>query len=176
MAPEAAPPPAISILPFLTFRGSAEHPLLRPAFAAIMALVNQQTGQRQGNPNYVLYKLAGKSGSTCTSAANPANTCIFYDIPAGSNNSVACAGGSFGCSNQSNAGNQFGILEINGTPSFNTTANYDLATGLGSVNVTNLVKNWASVLRHSSHLHHLSTRHRRTSNEQRPWKRRRRRR
>ena len=31
-----------------------------PTFAAIMALVNQQTGERQGNANYVLYALAAK--------------------------------------------------------------------------------------------------------------------
>jgi hypothetical protein len=130
--------------PFLDFQGVGGTSASSPAFAGIMALVNQQTGQRQGNPNYVLYRLAAKTGSTCTSAANPASTCVFYDIPAGFNNSVACAGGTFGCSNQNSAANQFGILEINGTPSFNTTANYDLATGLGSVNVANLVKDWTS--------------------------------
>ena len=142
--------------PFQDFQGVGGTSASSPAFAAIMALVNQQTGQRQGNPNYVLYPLAAKAGSTCTSQANPlpnVSTCIFYDIPAGSNNSVACAGGSFGCSNTSSAANQFGILVVADssgnptnplTPAFNTTANYDLATGLGSVNVTNLVKNWAS--------------------------------
>ncbi|ABF39455.1 protease [Candidatus Koribacter versatilis Ellin345] len=31
-----------------------------PAFAAIMALVNQQTGSPQGNPNYVIYQLAAQ--------------------------------------------------------------------------------------------------------------------
>jgi hypothetical protein len=143
--------------PFLDFQGVGGTSASSPAFAAIMALVNQQTGQRQGNPNYVLYPLAAKAGSTCTSQANPlpnVSTCIFYDIPAGSNNSVACAGGSFGCSNGTNAANEVGILVVsasNGnptnpiTPAFNTTAGYDLATGLGSVNVTNLVKNWTSV-------------------------------
>ncbi len=143
--------------PFNDFQGVGGTSASSPAFAGIMALVNQQTGQRQGNPNYVLYALAAKPGSTCTSAASPlpnVNTCIFYDIPAGFNNSVACAGGSFGCSNQSTAANQYGILVLSNsagiptnpiTPAFNTTANYDLATGLGSVNVANLVKNWTSV-------------------------------
>jgi subtilase family serine protease len=140
--------------PFEDFQGVGGTSASSPAFAAIMALVNQQTGQRQGNPNYVLYKLAAKTGSTCTSAPSPASTCIFYDIPAGFNNSVACAGGSFGCSNTSSAANEYGILVVsdaNGnptnpiTPAFSTTAGYDLATGLGSVNVANLVKNWTSV-------------------------------
>jgi len=42
-----------------------------PAFAAIMVLVNQQTGSPQGNPNYVLYQLA---------AQHPE---IFHDITTG---------------------------------------------------------------------------------------------
>jgi Pro-kumamolisin, activation domain/Bacterial Ig-like domain (group 3) len=44
-----------------------------PAFAAIMALVNQQTGSPQGNPNYVLYQLA---------AQHPE---IFHDVTVGDN-------------------------------------------------------------------------------------------
>jgi len=69
-----------------------------PAFAAIMSLVNQQTGQRQGNANYVLYKLAAQSGASCNSSSltggqPTSNTCIFYDTTKG-NISVACKGGS----------------------------------------------------------------------------------
>ncbi len=139
--------------PFNDFQGVGGTSASSPAFAAIMALVNQQTGQRQGNANYVLYSLASKPGATCTSAPSPGASCIFYDIPAGSNNSVACLGGSFDCSNTSSAANQYGILAVsnsNGvpvnpiTPAFNTTAGYDLATGLGSVNVANLLTNWAA--------------------------------
>lgn len=132
--------------PFNDFQGVGGTSASSPAFAAIMALVNQQTGQRQGNANYVLYSLASKPGATCTSAPSPGVNCIFYDIPAGSNNSVACLGGTFNCSNQSTAANQYGILvqANNVTPAFNTTAGFDLATGLGSVNVSNLLSNWTS--------------------------------
>jgi hypothetical protein len=128
--------------PFNDFQGVGGTSASSPAFAAIMALVNQQTGQRQGNANYVLYSLASIAGKSCTSGPTPLPTCVFYDIPAGSNNSVACQGGSFNCSNSSASG--FGILELNGLPAFNTTAGYDLATGLGSVNVANLLTNWTS--------------------------------
>jgi hypothetical protein len=122
-----------------------------PAFAGIMALVNQKTGERQGNANYVLYPLAAKSGSSCTSSAAMASTansssCIFYDVVTG-NNSVACMGGSPNCSNTTSGG--YGILEVNPptnpSPAWTTSAGYDLATGLGSVNAANLVKNWSSV-------------------------------
>jgi subtilase family serine protease len=118
-----------------------------PAFAAIMAVVNQQTGQRQGNANYVLYKLAAMAGASCNSSTFTAgvavpSTCLFYDTTKG-NNSVACVGGSPNCSNTNASG--FGVLvepSSPSTPGWTTTAGYDLATGLGSVNVGNLLTNW----------------------------------
>jgi hypothetical protein len=119
-----------------------------PAFAAIIALINQQTGQRQGNANYVLYKLAAQAGNSCDSSAAGTITntsCIFYDTTKG-NNSVACKGGTKNCSNAT-AG-QFGVLvdpSATTTPAWTTTTGYDRATGLGSVNVANLAAKWTSV-------------------------------
>jgi len=117
-----------------------------PNFAGIMALVNQKYG-RQGVANYVLYPLAAHAGASCTSTAAAVgnSNCIFYDIVNG-NNSVACLAGSKNCSNTSSSG--FGILvnpTDNSTPAWTTTAGYDLATGLGSVNAANLVNQWTSV-------------------------------
>jgi hypothetical protein len=118
-----------------------------PSFAGIMAMLNQKTGERQGNANYVLYPLAAQPGASCTSnaAAVSNSNCIFYDVVVG-NNSVACVAGSPNCSNQSSSG--YGILVSpadNITPAWTTTPGYDLATGLGSVNAANLVNNWESV-------------------------------
>ena len=110
-----------------------------PSFAGIMALVSQATGSRQGNANYALYKMAAQSGNTCTSAANPASSCIFYDIPAGSTNAMPCASGSADCTSD---GFTVGVLSVNGQPAYNTATGYDLATGLGSVNAANLVTKW----------------------------------
>jgi hypothetical protein len=100
-----------------------------PSFAGIMALVEQFSG-RQGQANYVLYPLAtmqatqGIYPSQCngsnTSAA-PASTCIFNDVTVGNN----VVPGEVGTDYQAGPG-------------------YDLTTGLGSVNVTNLVDNWGS--------------------------------
>jgi subtilase family serine protease len=116
-----------------------------PTFAAIMALVNQQTGQRQGVANYVLYSLASTAANVCSSStATLPDTCVFYDVTKG-NNSVACVGGKPNCSNTSTAANQFGIMvTTSGAPAFNAGTGYDLATGLGTVNVTNLLANWKS--------------------------------
>jgi subtilase family serine protease len=131
------------------FQGVGGTSASSPAFAAIIALVNQKTGSRQGNVNYVLYPLAAGAGHTCTSAASPAAGCIFYDINPSTvaNISVACQGGTVNCSNTSAASTAFGIMATTtggSTPAFVTTAGYDLATGLGSVNAFNLVTNWAA--------------------------------
>lgn len=142
--------------PFLDFQGAGGTSGSSPAFAGIMAMVNQKTGQRQGNANYVLYKLAAQSGLSCTSNAaavtNPA--CVFYDVNnttglgKQSNISVACQGGTPNCSNTSTASGQFGVLvnpNSTSSPAWNTGPGYDMATGLGSVNATNLVNDWSSV-------------------------------
>src|SRR5216683_360136 len=135
-----------STTPFHDFQAVGGTSAATPTFAAIMALVNQQTGQRQGVANYVLYSLAKTAANVCSSSTASAtgNTCVFYDITKG-NNSVACVGGSPNCSNQTSG--QFGIMATaNGgsTPAFKAGTGYDLATGLGTVNVTNLLAKWAS--------------------------------
>ncbi|MGB2664880.1 MAG: protease pro-enzyme activation domain-containing protein [Candidatus Acidiferrum sp.] len=150
-----------------------------PAFAAVMAMVNQSTGQRQGNANYVLYNLAASdttnymAGKCVTSTANgtsgtpvmPAAGCVFNDINKG-NNTMACDSGTANCSNQTALGSgQFGVLVCNsatnsntpawqtcpaadnGVPAFQSTTKYDLASGLGSINVANLLTKWTSAIR-----------------------------
>lgn len=119
------------------------------AFGGIMALVNQKYGA-QGLANYVLYPLAAKAGASCASTAAMAPTassssCVFYDTQTG-NNSVACVADSSNCSDQTVTGTGYGILvNDNGVAAWTTNAGYDLATGLGTVNVANLVSDWSSV-------------------------------
>ncbi|HXM97918.1 MAG TPA: Ig-like domain repeat protein [Candidatus Dormibacteraeota bacterium] len=114
-----------------------------PSFAGIMALINQKTGQRQGNANYGLYALGKKENFASCNAASLTlpNTCVFNDIAKG-NNAVPCPGGSLNCSKTSSGG--FGVLSSGGNVAFAATTGYDLATGLGSVNVANLISNWAT--------------------------------
>jgi subtilase family serine protease len=107
-----------------------------PSFAGIMALVDQQMailnptlGPRQGQANYVLYPLAASQGATLSScnASNtitpPAASCIFNDVTVG-NNVVPGEVGS----------------------QYQATPGYDQTTGLGSVNVANLVSAWAAAV------------------------------
>ncbi len=119
------------------------------AFAGVMALVNhrqQANGHsaRQGNANYVLYQMAARQNASCNSSTAPlgSSSCIFYDTTKG-NISADCQLGSLNCGGP---GPFTGVLvDPNSatTPAWTTTAGFDLATGLGSVNVQNLATNWA---------------------------------
>jgi subtilase family serine protease len=108
-----------------------------PAFAGIMALIDQKTNSRQGNPNYTLYKLAAQQSTTgCNSSASPASTCVFYDVTSGTI-AMPCFTGSTADCSTSVKSHQFGVLT-----GYATTGAYDLATGLGTVNAANLVNAW----------------------------------
>ena len=136
----------------LTFVGLGGTSASAPAFAGIMALVNQKMAAqglsaRQGNANYALYQLAAQQGASCDSstAAVTGNSCLFYDITKG-NNSVPCDAGTPNCG--AAAQGDYGVLvdpNHPNTPAWTATAGYDMATGLGSVNAENLVNNWNTV-------------------------------
>jgi len=93
-----------------------------PAFAGIVALINQRmkTSKGQGNINPVLYSMA---------ATSPA---AFHDITTG-NNRVPCAPGTPDCPTSAPA-----------PIGYNAGAGYDLASGLGSIDAFNLVTAWGS--------------------------------
>jgi subtilase family serine protease len=129
-----------------------------PQLAGMFALIRQSTGERLGQPNYVLYSMAGTEFGTTSAVTNscngsgasgigettssPASTCIFYDIQSGTS-SVDCRTGSPNC--YVNAGKTYGVLSTSTTalsPAFSTNAGWDQATGIGSINIANLVNNW----------------------------------
>ena len=90
-----------------------------PAFAGVVALINQKTGSAQGNVNQTLYQLAGGAGGGY----------IFHDVTGG-DNKVPCQGGTPNCPS---GGGSMGYIAGTG---------YDQVTGLGSVDANNLVTNW----------------------------------
>lgn len=110
-----------------------------PSFAGVMALVDQKmslgaegaiSGARQGLANYVLYPLAAaqqtaKTACNASTTPLPNSSCVFNDVTTG-NNAVPGETG-------------YGTA----TASYQAGTGYDLATGLGSVNVENLVNQWA---------------------------------
>jgi subtilase family serine protease len=88
-----------------------------PAFAGILAIINQATQSiGQGNADQVLYNLAISTPSA------------FHDVITG-DNKVPCTAGSTGCA----GGGMIG---------FTAGSNYDQATGLGSIDAFNLVTAW----------------------------------
>ena len=118
-----------------------------PAFAGMMALVIEKWG-RQGQADNILYAL-----KTQYPAA-------FHDVTAGTN-SMPCEFAPTVTPNCISAG--AGAIVLDGitegkigtgtTPEYNAAAGYNLATGLGTIDATNLVNNWASVKlgRHRDH-------------------------
>lgn len=101
-----------------------------PAFAGIMSLVAQKQLARLGQPNYVLYRLAAAENlSQCNASSStlPASTCVFNDVTVG-NNAVP---------GEANYGTS--------SATYQAGTGYDQATGLGSVNVTNLINQWSTV-------------------------------
>jgi hypothetical protein len=110
-----------------------------PSMAGILALVEQKNGLFQGQANYTLYKLAQNNSCDSSQQNLPgtSNSCVFFDVTSG-NNQVPCQGGTPGCSSTQSGTDGF----ISG---YSAGPGYDLATGLGSVNATNLAAAWNSV-------------------------------
>lgn len=127
--------------PTYDFAGYGGTSVASPAFAGILSLVNQKTGSRQGNANYVLYRLASqqaKAGTSCSAiTGTPAAGCVFNDITTDTN-AMPCFKGTPNCV-VTNSNDRYGTLT-----GFNSTSGYDLTTGLGSVNAANLVDNWSN--------------------------------
>ena len=112
-----------------------------PAFAGMMALVNQKYG-RQGQANFILYPLKQQFPAA------------FHDVTHGTN-SVPCAF-SPSSPNCTAVANPFTVNDpINGTaiegqmgagttPAYNAAAGYNLATGLGTIDATQIVTTGAT--------------------------------
>jgi subtilase family serine protease len=142
-----------------------------PEMAGVMALINQKAGAPQGLPNKQLYILASQQTNASCSAETVKNTsasCYFNDVDQGSidmpcDNGATIGGAVFDPQTGTwqitqaqpgdvspncaaiNSGDMVGTLVTSGTnPGFNAGAGYDQATGLGSLNVANVVNAWAS--------------------------------
>ena len=129
-----------------------------PQLAGVFALIAQKTRARVGLANVELYNLAGQqfgtssyTGSACNgsgasgsgeTSSLPSGSCLFYDIQTG-NNSVACRSGSPNC--YTDLGQPYGLLSTSAAgplPAYTAGQGYDLATGIGSLNIQNLVNSW----------------------------------
>ena len=133
--------------------------LSSPIMAGIQAMVNQAVGgERQGNPNFIYYLLAGfeynfgenvNCDSTLGNQTSP--RCVFYDITLGDNdvNCLPLSGvGTFNCYFD---GGTNGVLSRSNSayePTYVATPGYDYPTGIGTVNAYNLARSWPGSLLH----------------------------
>ena len=113
-----------------------------PAFAGIMAIVNQKYG-RQGNANTILYPLAkqfpnsfhdvtvGSISVPCEALPTVTTNCIAVTNPIKLSTSTGTI--------------TVGQIGTGTTPQYNAAVGYDLATGIGTIDANNLVNNWNKV-------------------------------
>ena len=158
LPPGSAPSCSPDAQGHFSFFGAGGTSASAPSFAGIIALIGQSEAtagrsRRQGNANLVLYKIAQTAANSCNSSTQtltPSPTCVFFNITKNTN-SVPCAGTSPNCSSTTSGTN--GVLVTNSpttnTPAFTATAgsgipSYNLATGLGSVNVASLATAWGT--------------------------------
>ena len=137
-----------------------------PAMAGVMALINQNAGSAQGSPNVELYTLASNQNYSSCSAetVTTSSSCYFNDIVAGSGAgpntiSMPCdygapdGGISYASGTPTLVAQQPGIKSPDCQPAHSgdtvgilqgvdAGTGYDLATGLGSLNVANVVNAW----------------------------------
>ena len=104
-----------------------------PAFAGILALLEQKLQTQVGLANPTIYALANSTFYTS----------VFHDITEGNNDSPCtigtpdCTTVTDLCDSQSNTGK--------GCIGYNATTGYDLTTGWGSLDVSNFVNDWSLV-------------------------------
>src|SRR5437016_6179265 len=127
--------------------GAAGTSFSSPIMSGIQALINQRAGARQGNPNPVYYQLAateyGAAGNNSCNSSNGAsvgNACVFYDVTLGDID-VNCTG-NHNCYLPSGAVGVLSTSNNSYAPAYGTTAGWDFATGIGTINATNLINNW----------------------------------
>jgi hypothetical protein len=131
-----------------------------PIMAGIQALINQNAGGAQGNPNSRYYALGdieyGAGGSTaCNSSlgAGIGSGCVFNDVTLGDID-VNCRGTAsssencYGYTGTNNAAVQGALSTSTSALSiaYGTNSGWDFATGLGTVNAWNMIQDWTSVV------------------------------
>lgn len=112
--------------PFLSFSGTSAS---APSMAGIAALLNQKTGALQGELNSNLYRLFSIPGVN-----------VFHDVTVVSSGVSSCDVTVPSMCNNSTSGPVLGQPGLSG---YLVAAGYDEVTGLGSIDVTNLVTNWS---------------------------------
>jgi len=144
---------------YYTFGESGGTSFVAPYLAGVAGLLVNYTGARQGSLNPTLYALAkeqytnpatatacysnGQTANIGITTGLPAASCIFNDVTT-SNNDVPCAAGTTNC--YVNIREAYGLLSTTGesslTVAYPSQPGFDQVTGLGTLNVNNLITKW----------------------------------
>jgi hypothetical protein len=110
--------------------------------AGVQALINQNTGSAQGNPNPELYHLAATVPSAFHSitqgdidmSCNGPRNCYGYvgNVDYGRNGRIF----------ETTYGGALSATSTSFTPAYAAGSRWNMATGIGSVDAYNLVTNW----------------------------------
>jgi subtilase family serine protease len=130
-----------------------------PIMAGVQALINQATGVRfAGNPNYVYYTLSalqnafvGISPCNANRGTGVSASCIFHDVTLGdmdvnclpfTDPATGTVIGTFNCFIPSGMNGVMSKVNSSYKPTYAAKPGYDFASGIGSVDVSNLVRSW----------------------------------
>ena len=144
-----------------------------PQMAGVMALINQKTGAAQGSPNAELYALAARQTYSSCSAESATNSssCNFQDVDNGPSgysnaqtNSMPCdydgkdieGGATYAGDGEWEESAQYEGLAspncsivtsgdlVGSLSGYNAVTGYDQTSGLGSLNIANVLSNWTA--------------------------------
>jgi subtilase family serine protease len=123
--------------------GAGGTSFVAPILAGVQALVNQRWGGYQGNPNYAYYALAngeyGKRGNaSCNSTNGTSKSCTFHDVTLGDMD-VNCRG-KVNCFLPSGTNGVLSVSSKKDQPAYAAAPGWDFATGLGTLDVNQIVR------------------------------------
>ncbi len=111
-----------------------------PILAGLQALIDQNAGGLQGNPNYVYYRLAA-SGAPVFHSVTRGD--IAVNCGGADNCYGATASTGFGRHGGQSGTGALSVSSDSYTPAFGAANGWNFATGIGSVDAYQLVMNWA---------------------------------
>lgn len=125
--------------------GAGGTSFVAPILAGVQALVNQRWGSYQGNPNYAYYMLAnleyGRRGNaSCNSTNGTGKACTFHDVTLGDMD-VNCRG-NVDCYLPSGTNGVLSVKSKKYQPAYAAAPGWDFATGIGTLDVNQLVRSW----------------------------------
>jgi subtilase family serine protease len=123
--------------------GAGGTSFVAPILAGVQALVNQRWGGYQGNPNYAYYALANfeygwRGNASCNSTNGTGKSCIFHDVTLGDMD-VNCRG-KVNCFLPSGTNGVLSVSSKKNQPAYAAAPGWDFATGLGTLDVSQIVR------------------------------------